>query len=122
MVPSRRLLAAIAAVPLLAGLAGCSGEPDLAIQIVSPADGEVVAAGEAIRIEAEITGGHIQGARGEGRPGHLHLYVDRQLVSMADEAAPEVTLEPGRHLVMVEFADENHAPLGVTDQVEVVAE
>lgn len=116
----RRVLCGLAAAVLL--LAGCSSEPDLTIQIVSPADGDTVPAGEPIEVRAQITGGHIQGTGGEGRAGHLHLYVDRQLVSMADEIAPTVTLEPGRHLVMAEFADENHAPLGVTDQVEVVAE
>lgn len=121
MRPSR-LLTAVAALFLLPGLAGCSSEPDLAIQIVSPADGDTVPAGEPIPVEAQVAGGHIQGTGGQGRPGHLHLYVDRQLVSMTDETAPTVTLEPGRHLVMVEFADENHASLGVTDQVEVTAE
>lgn len=115
----RRLLCGIAVGVLLAG---CAGEPDLAIEIVSPADGDTVPAGEPIEVRAQITGGHIQGTGGEGRPGHLHLYVDRRLVSMTDETAPTVTLEPGRHLVMAEFADENHASLGVTDQVEVVAE
>lgn len=112
----------VLAVLLAATLAGCSTKPDLAIDITSPEDGATVPAGEPIAVESDITGGHIQGSGGEGRPGHVHVYVDRQLVSMTSETAPTVTLEPGRHLIMVEFADENHVALGVTDQVEVTAE
>ena len=104
-------------------LSACGGGgKDLAIDIVSPGDGDIVAAGEPIAVRAEITGGHIQGTGGEGRAGHLHLFVDRELVSMTDETAPTVTLEPGEHEIMVEFADENHVGLGFTDRVDVTAE
>ena len=122
MTRSRSALPSILVVcALLLPACGGGGE-DLAIEIVSPGDGDVVAAGEPVAIRAEITGGHIQGTGGQGRPGHLHVFVDRELVSMTDEAAPTVTLEPGEHEIMVEFSDENHVGLGITDRVDVTAE
>lgn len=117
-----RFRVALSLLALILALPACSTKPKVAIEIVSPSNGSTVPAGEPIPVEVRITGGHIQGTEGSGRPGHLHLYVDRELVEMTSELAPTVTLEPGRHLVMVEFAGERHEALGVTDQVEVTAE
>lgn len=112
---------AIALVLSLASLGGCSRGPGVSVRILSPADGTTVAAGEPVTIRVEIEGGHIQGTDGDGRPGHLHVLVDRRLVEMVDETAPTVTLEPGTHEITVEFAGENHESLGVLDRVDVRA-
>ena len=110
----------VLSLSVLAG--GCSRGPDVTVRIVSPSDGDIVRAGVPFPLRVEIDGGHIQGTSGEGRPGHLHLLVDRRLVEMADEIAPSVTLEPGIHEITVEFAGENHESLGVLDRVDVTAE
>lgn len=117
----RRLTAWASALALVFAVGGCSRGPGVAITIVSPADGDTVRAGVPIPLRVEIDGGHIQGTGGEGRPGHLHLLVDRRLVEMTDETAPSVVLEPGVHEITVEFAGENHESLGVLDRVDVTA-
>lgn len=118
-----RAARALAIVLLSLGvLAGCSRGPDVAVRIVSPADGDTVRAGVPVPVRVEVDGGHIQGTGGQGRPGHLHLLVDRRLVEMTDETTPSVTLEPGTHEITVEFAGENHESIGVFDRVDVTAE
>jgi hypothetical protein len=107
---------------LTVGLNGCSSGSAISVRILSPADGDTVPAGSPVPVRVEIDGGHIQGTNGEGRPGHLHLLVDRRLVEMVDETALAVTLEPGTHEITVEFAGENHESLGVLDRVDVRAE
>jgi len=122
MTRTARALAIVLVLLLGSFAGGCSRGPGVTVRIISPADGDTVRAGVSMPVRVEIEGGHIQGTSGEGRPGHLHLLVDRRLVEMADETAPTVTLEPGTHEITVEFAGENHESLGVLDRVDVTAE
>jgi hypothetical protein len=103
----------------LAGGAFALGGParpaDAAVSIVSPADGTTVPADERLLLEVAVHG---------VEDYHLHVYVDGRLDSMPQAGAATVELEPGRHTITVELADQDHAPFDppLKDSVEVIAE
>jgi hypothetical protein len=96
------------------------------IRIVSPADGDEVPSGELLPIEVAVDGGEITTDMATDDPtmGHLHVFVDGQLVAMPRGDAAEVEFpEPGTYELTVEFTRADHRSFDpkVLSTVEVTA-
>ena len=83
------------------------------IAIASPKQGAVVH-GSTAELRVKLTGGEIvQQTSTDLQPdqGHLHVYLDDQLVTMTASTETELSdLTPGTHIVEVEFVANDHAP------------
>jgi hypothetical protein len=120
---ARRLL-----VPLLAGaLAACSAAPAQSpmstpaptrptssgsIRIISPTMNQVVR-GSTLHVVIGLTGARIVSASTTNiRPdeGHVHLYVDNNLVSMNYGLEQDLPVHPGTYVLKAEFVAADHAP------------
>lgn len=99
---------------------------DAAITIESPAAGDTVPANDPLQLTVDLQGGRLtaENASDDPRDGHLHVYVDGELISMPTTATPEVELEPGLHEITVEFTQADHRSFEprILDTVEVTAE
>ncbi|MEA2447222.1 MAG: hypothetical protein QOK47_859 [Actinomycetota bacterium] len=96
----------------------------ISVKITSPAEGATVPADKTITLDVALTGGTlVSGASTDPKAGHFHVYVDRELVSMPTNATPTVKLEPGSHVVSVEFTTAAHASYSprILDEVTVEA-
>jgi hypothetical protein len=116
---------AMAAVGLAVVLAACGGQaPDGSgggdrpsstgrIRIVQPEPGEVVPAGQVV-VEVELTGATLAeeaSTQVEPDEGHIHVSVDGETITLLGGLREEVPgLEPGTHLLEVEFAANDHGP------------
>jgi hypothetical protein len=120
----RLLLLATACVPLI----GCSNGPSPAtsgavasarpsspatVSIESPANGTVIH-GSNVRIAVRLRGAKIVPATTTAISpdrGHLHVYVDDQIVSMNFSLSDVVRdVAPGIHILQVEFVASDHLP------------
>ena len=83
------------------------------IEIVSPAQDQTVS-GTKTTLDVKLDGATIvPQTTTDLQPdeGHLHVFMDGELVSMTSGAESELTgLTPGRHLLKVEFVANDHAP------------
>ncbi|HVL64897.1 MAG TPA: hypothetical protein VM573_06970 [Actinomycetota bacterium] len=128
---------AVPVVLVLAGLLVAAGSflvggPEAApagaasVTIVAPEDGATVPAGEPFTVEVAAEGVELSSdfEAEDAGVGHLHVFVDGELVSMPATATPQIELEPGEHRVMVELTQANHASFEpkVTDEITVTAE
>jgi len=92
------------------------------LALVSPRAGQVVH-GSTVHVVVSLQGATIVPATSSNiRPdqGHLHLYLDGQIVSMdyqKDATIPNVS--PGQHVLRVEFVASDHAPFDPRDFVQV---
>jgi Domain of unknown function (DUF4399)/Family of unknown function (DUF6130) len=97
----------------------------LSVKITAPEDGSSVPAGRPLSVETKVTGGELTTASQASDPtqGHLHVFVDDQLVSMPTTSVQELELEPGKHTIVVEFTTADHRSFDprVSDTVEVTA-
>lgn len=132
---STRLFPVVVGVILAMYTAACSaGSPAVDVEIAAPAPGSRVTADVPVALTVRLDGAELiddahdeddhDAATGDGgRRGHLHVFVDGQIVSMLSELEPEVTLTPGSHTVTVEFVDEDHLSLEppVTDEIALEA-
>ena len=125
------LVAVVVAVGLVAGACGGSdnGETSAPITpsttaaerprstgvltIVSPTNGQRVGGGS-VELEIDLQGATIVDQTStdlQPDEGHLHVMLDGQLVSMTSGTSQVLgDLEPGDHLVQVEFVATDHAP------------
>jgi hypothetical protein len=94
------------------------------LSIVEPAPGATVPAGEPITVQVAIEGGSLATSAEDTTGGHLHLAVDGSLVQMQYADQAEVTLEPGRHTLTVEYVDNLHVRFepAVEQTIEVRAQ
>jgi hypothetical protein len=123
----------VGALALGAGSFALGGSPrgsspsgaGLGVTIGSPEEGDVVTAGSPIRLRVELDGGRLTTETSSSDPnsGHLHVFVDRKLVSMPSTDSPTVKLKPGEHVIAVEFVDARHLSYSpqVIDEVRVRA-
>ncbi len=90
------------------------------IEILSPADGDTVAAGELVEITYQIDPGELP----PRELGDMHIYVDGELQSMQTSEVLVLELEPGTYTVGVEAAQPNHASFDpmIIDEIELKAE
>ncbi len=83
------------------------------LTIAEPRDGQIVRADE-VNLSIDLEGAHLVDlTTTDVRPdeGHLHLTLDDQLLSMTAEPDQTLTdLEPGLHLLKVEFVAADHIP------------
>jgi hypothetical protein len=123
---SVRLAIAILAVSLLASacsngsdVVGHTSTPDVRpsspakVAILSPTNGQVVH-GSDVRIRVQLTGGKIVPATTTDivpTRGHLHVYLDDQIVSMNFKLTGDIgDVRPGMHVLRVEFVASDHLP------------
>jgi hypothetical protein len=123
---SVRLAIAILAVTLLASacsngsdVVGDTSTPDVRpsspakVAILSPTNGQVVH-GSDVRIRVQLTGGKIVPATTTDivpTRGHLHVYLDDQIVSMNFKLTGDIgDVRPGMHVLRVEFVASDHLP------------
>ena len=92
------------------------------VNIVAPEDGAQVPAGE-VEIRVEVENGSLAMSPTD-RGGHLHLYVDDELMQMPYSDTATVDLGAGQHELRVEYVDERHISYTppVQDVANVVAE
>ena len=116
-------VAAITGAFTVAKDSGGDGHVDAAIAIASPEDGATVEAG-AVPVEIDLTGAELAGESSSEDAGHIHVYVDGEVVDMPSSLDVEVDVEAGEHELEVEFVDADHAALDppVTDSVTITAE
>jgi hypothetical protein len=80
--------------------------------VVSPTQGESVTGG-VVHVVVSLTGATIVSATTTDiRPdqGHIHLYVDNNLVSMNYGTQQDLPIAPGTHILHVEFVASDHVP------------
>lgn len=96
------------------------------MSIVAPDDGANVPAGEPIDVEVTLQGATTEptSATGDEVVGHIHVFVDGQLLQMPTETSTELELERGDHTVAVEFVGDDHVSFEprVIEEVEVTAQ
>ncbi|HVE93999.1 MAG TPA: hypothetical protein VNB24_03690 [Acidimicrobiales bacterium] len=102
--------------------AGPSERPDVHIAVVAPTDGATVPAGKPVAVRVEVDAPLATGPA-DKQGGHLQLSVNGKLKQMPYSATTEVTLEPGRHRLTVEYVDNKHLAYDppVAADVEVTA-
>jgi hypothetical protein len=121
-IPRLRSAAILAALAL--ALVGCSGNPastpspsprpssPAVVEVVEPRSGETIT-GTTAHIVLTLTGARIIAETTTAiRPdeGHVHLYVDNQLVSMNYGLEQDLAVHPGTFVVKAEFVAADHAP------------
>jgi len=82
------------------------------VTITQPAVGATVA-GPTVHVVISLTGAQIvQATSTDVRPdqGHVHLYVNSQLVSMNYGLSQDLTLQPGTYVLKAEFVASDHVP------------
>lgn len=98
---------------------------NVSMSIVSPDDGATVPAGEPIDVEVELQGATTEptSATGDEITGHIHVFVDGQLLQMPTSTSTEIELEPGEHALAVEFVGDDHVSFEprIVEAVEVTA-
>jgi hypothetical protein len=94
---------------------GGSSHDHPVVSVVSPQEGQEVSAGEPLTVEAQV--------EGDDGSGHIHIFVNGAMAAMADGMTGEVTLDPGRHMIMVEYVGADHASYAdrIVDEVGVTA-
>jgi len=97
-----------------AGLASLGPRPasPAIVAIVAPTSGAKVT-GTSVHVVLSLTGATIVPATTtEITPttGHVHLYVDNQLVSMNYGLEQDIPVTPGSHVLKAEFVAADHAP------------
>jgi hypothetical protein len=96
------------------GLASLGPRPSspATVSIVEPAAGAKVT-GNSVHVVLKLTGATIVTATTTAiNPveGHVHLYVDNQLVSMNYGIEQDIQVTPGSHVLKAEFVAADHAP------------
>jgi hypothetical protein len=99
--------------------AGATSTPDVRpsslakVAILSPTNGQVVH-GSNVQIRIRLTGARIVPATTTDivpTKGHLHVYLDDQIVSMNFKLTGDIgDLKPGLHVLRVEFVASDHRP------------
>ncbi|HEV8621855.1 MAG TPA: hypothetical protein VGR33_03065 [Actinomycetota bacterium] len=99
--------------------AGSTPTPDVrpsspaTVAILSPTNGQVVH-GSNVKIRVRLTGAKIVPATTTDivpTKGHLHVYLDDQIVAMNFKLTGEIGgLKPGLHVLRVEFVASDHRP------------
>jgi hypothetical protein len=80
------------------------------IKIASPMAGDVLEAGK-VEVDLDLKGGRIlKKASRNLTPdtGHIHLFLDGDVVSQTFKLSQTITVKPGRHLLMAEFVAADH--------------
>src|SRR5205823_155899 len=83
------------------------------IEILAPTNGQVVH-GSSVTVRVALTGARIVPATTKHivpDQGHLHVFLDNQIVGMNFQLTDEVSnVKPGMHVLRVEFVASDHLP------------
>jgi hypothetical protein len=82
------------------------------LAIVSPTNGEIVH-GSTVQLKMSLSGAKIVPATTSHivpNQGHIHVYLDGQVVSMTFGLTQTVQVTPGRHVITAEFVASDHQP------------
>lgn len=95
----------------------------ISVVVLEPKPGDPVPAGEEFPLKVALNGAQMASSPNAGDGGHIHVYVDDELIAMPTTLKPTVKLKQGQHTITVEFVDGQHRPYtpGVKDTIEVVA-
>ena len=96
----------------LATAAGPRPSSSAVLAITSPTNGESVK-GPTVHIAVNLTGATIVSATSTNiRPdqGHIHVYIDNNLVQMNYASTLDETVPVGTHVLRAEFVASDHAP------------
>ena len=85
------------------GSVGANG--DTSLTVVTPSDGDVIAADEPIALDIQLEGG-----TEETEGGHFDVRIDGELETMTAQADPEVEFTAGEHTLSVEYVTSQHQP------------
>jgi hypothetical protein len=101
-------------IPVSSGLPSLGPRPSspATVSIVEPAAGARVT-GTSVHVVLSLAGATIvQATTTTITPttGHVHLYVDNQLVSMNYGLEQDIPVTPGSHVLKAEFVAADHAP------------
>jgi len=100
--------------------------PNAQVEITLPSDGAKVRANEPTEVRAEVHGGRLTQSTTSQDPaaGHLHVFVDDELISMPSTDRETVKLAPGTHEIAVEFTSADHRSFSprILDRVQVTAQ
>ena len=112
----------LAVIGLVADIGG-SNRPEARVAVVEPEMAAIVPAGQPVKVSAALEGARLATSPQDTEGGHLHLYVDRKLQQMPYSTEAEITLEPGRHELTVEYVDARHVSYDppIDDAVVVTA-
>jgi hypothetical protein len=84
------------------------------LAILDPRGGQVLRGDPAIvHVRLSLTGGKIvafTSSRLRANEGHVHLYLDRALVSMSYGLTQTLDVPPGPHTLLAEYVAVDHAP------------
>ena len=114
----------LALAGLVADIGGGTGDrPEARVAVVEPEVASIVLAGQPVTVRAALEGARLATSPQDTGGGHLHLYVDRKLQQMPYATEAEITLEPGRHELTVEYVDARHVSYDppIDDTVVVTA-
>ena len=101
-----------AASPVESVVAGPRPSSSATLTIVSPTDGQAVT-GPTVHIVINLSGATIVAATTTAiRPdqGHIHLYIDGNLVSMNYGSTLDQAVPAGTHVLRAEFVAADHVP------------
>jgi hypothetical protein len=101
-----------AASPVDSAAAGPRPSSSGTLTVVSPVDGQSVA-GPTVHVVIDLAGASVVAATTTAiRPdeGHIHLYVDNNLVSMNYGSTLDQAVPAGTHVLRAEFVAADHVP------------
>ena len=83
-----------------------------AVQIVSPANGEVITGGTVHVVVAVQNATVVQQTSTHITPdtGHVHVYLDNQLIYMQYRLVQDIPVQPGTYQMKAEFVAADHFP------------
>ena len=88
------------------------------VTILSPTNGEVVH-GSKVHVVVSINGGQIVATTSSDvspTQGHVHLYLDSQLIYMAYQLSQDVPVKPGTYTLYAEWVAADHFPFNPRDK------
>ena len=99
---------------------------DVAVAIVFPEDGSTVPTDRDLPVEVDLEGAELtdETSGTDPRKGHIHVFVDDEIISMPTTLETNIDLEPGEHTITVEFVGADHSQFEprILDSVDVTAE
>ena len=116
--PSSSATAAPTPYPTPSGGLGHRPSTPVKISLLAPTNGEVVH-GTTLVVKVSITGGMVTTVTtGDITPtkGHVHLYLNNQLILMSYTVSQPITVKPGLEYTMyAEFVAQDHFPFAPRD-------